>query len=590
MSEIPLMLTDKHKQALQDRAISAEFALASGIRSLMDNESRRLGFESSLTLDERKHGLQGIGIPFAGSNGDGTTWRLRPDNIIVINGKPAKYLSRKGDRPRPFYPHTTVPEYKPDSSVEVIVTESELKAVAIAESMQRRNLKVAVIGIQGINGGWIRPRKVVEKPDGTREAVKDGPPQLISELLEWNWRERTVLLANDSDVASTKHAEAYQKCRTSGAIGAEATFAHLLRRQGAAVWIVELPNELDGSKNGADDFLARYGDEAFEERLRKAVNERDIQVLLCRALICMASEALKPQPEINWIIRGMYQPGTVNADVGDAGTLKTYKNIDMCVCIALGKPWLGISTRRERVLIVDEESGPKRLPMRIGDTMRGHGAPADLSLGYVSLLGLNLRIARDLDRLRALIDSFEAGFVLIDSWAAIVAGADENAVAEMQPILTSLRRIAERTKCAIQLIHHANRSGAYRGTTAFKAALDLMMLYERRPGNQLLITCEKARDAAVEPISAVAHFELGRFYLTPLVTNIKESLSASQAYVLGFLELRDHATIGEIMDAAEICSPEAARKAVYDLAKKNLIKRTDQGGRGESASYSVVKF
>jgi hypothetical protein len=69
MTEIPKMLTESHKQVLRDRGISPEYALASGICSLADNEARDLGFETSLPLDQRKHGLQGIGIQFDGSNG-----------------------------------------------------------------------------------------------------------------------------------------------------------------------------------------------------------------------------------------------------------------------------------------------------------------------------------------------------------------------------------------------------------------------------------------------------------------------------------------------------------------------------------------
>ena len=188
-----------------------------------------------------------------------------------------------------------------------------------------------------------------------------------------------------------------------------------------------------------------------------------------------------------------------------------------------------------------------------------------------------------------MIEAHEAGFVLIDSWAAVIAGADENAVSEIQPVLISLRRIAERTGCAIQLIHHTNRNGGYRGTTAFKAALDLMMLSERQPGNVLVYTCQKSRDADVEMFSAKAHFELGKFYLTPISTSFESPLSPSESFVLSFLKARTSATVKEITDSADTCSPEAARGAIYSLARKGILSRVNVGGQGKEAAYEVVK-
>lgn len=583
------MLSSRHQEEFRKRAITPEFALADGYRTIADNEARSMGFESSLPLDQRKQGLQGILIQTGGSCGN-TIPRLKPDNRILIDGKLAKYLSRKGDPARIFEPHTNCSEYKTDTSIDVIFAESPFKASAIAANIiPALNRPLAIIGLQGINTGWLSPKAVIETPNGAHEKRKSGPPRLNPDLKDWLFRGRRALICFDSDVASLKHAEAFAKCRTAGAIGAEATLAKLLHAEGADVRIIELPGEPDGSKNGPDDFIARHGAGAFIERMRRSVRSREIEVLLARALIRPASTALAPQPEIDWIIQGIIQPGTLNADVGDAGTLKTYANIDKCVCVAMGSDWLNHCTRRTRVLIVDEESGYLRLERRIGDTMRGHNAPADIPLGYVSLLGLNLRVSKDVDRLRALIEAHEAGFVLIDSWAAVVAGADENTVAEIQPVLISLRRIAERTQCAIQLIHHTNRSGGYRGTTAFKAALDLMILSERRPDNVLVYTCQKSRDADVEMFSAKAHFDLGKFYLTSISMPVKLSLSPSESFVLSFLKAKIGATVKEITDGANTCSPETARGAIYSLARKGTIRRVNVGGQGKEATYEVVK-
>jgi hypothetical protein len=51
---------------------------------------------------------------------------------------------------------------------------------------------------------------------------------------------------------------------------AEARLVNLLEREGAEVYCVRLPDEPDGSKNGLDDYLVRYGADALAERLQAA--------------------------------------------------------------------------------------------------------------------------------------------------------------------------------------------------------------------------------------------------------------------------------------------------------------------------------
>src|SRR5687767_11823807 len=69
---------------------------------------------------------------------------------------------------------------------------------------------------------------------------------------------------------------------------------------------------------------------------------------------------------------GLITKGSVNLLVGDPGSGKTWAAIDLAVCVAMGKKWLDLATKQTAVLIVDEESGPRRLQRRIFETLNGH--------------------------------------------------------------------------------------------------------------------------------------------------------------------------------------------------------------------------
>ncbi len=67
--------------------------------------------------------------------------------------------------------------------------------------------------------------------------------------------------------------------------------------------------------------------------------------------------------------------------------------------------------------------------------------------------------------IRAIRD-VDAKLVIIDALADVMAGGDENSVKDTQPVFMQLRKIAEETGAAILVIHHVNKMGDYRGSTA----------------------------------------------------------------------------------------------------------------------------
>lgn len=108
---------------------------------------------------------------------------------------------------------------------------------------------------------------------------------------------------------------------------------------------------------------------------------------------------------------------------------------------------------------------------RLGDVMRGHDAPAELPLAYTCLEGFNFGDEADAQRLSRIIEEVGAQLVIIDALVDVMLGRDENLVKDVQPVLYNLRKVAQDRQCAIVLIHHANRGGSYRCSSALKGAV-----------------------------------------------------------------------------------------------------------------------
>lgn len=157
----------------------------------------------------------------------------------------------------------------------------------------------------------------------------------------------------------------------------------------------------------------------------------------------------------------------------------------------------------------------------------------------------------------------------------------------------ALRKIAEETRAAIALIHHSNRGGSYRGSSAISGAVDLMLKVESKPESSIVeMSTEKVRD--VEPFDLNAHI---RFSDLPFRVHLSKAdpvdkppkLSAGEEYVLRYLRENGASTVAEIKDHADSCAPTTARKGVYSLVQKGMLQRVDEGGAGEDATYDLVQ-
>ena len=185
--------------------------------------------------------LAGWVVPYMDFNGkpythDGKIFcRLKPDAGQLTGDKPAKYLSAKGSGCRPYFsPFLEANHIK--EVRDVIITEGEKKTDCLTLH------GFPTIGIAGV--------------DCWRDRRSDG---MLPELEQIKWRGRNVFIVFDSDVV--------QKDSVKRALKALST---VLTDKGAYVRVATLPTDINGTKNGADDFLVKYGKKALEHLLRIA--------------------------------------------------------------------------------------------------------------------------------------------------------------------------------------------------------------------------------------------------------------------------------------------------------------------------------
>lgn len=312
-----------------------------------------------------------------------------------------------------------------------------------------------------------------------------------------------------------------------------------------------------------------------------------------------AVDALGPEEPIDWLVDDFIELGSVVIFSGAGGTGKTYAAIDLAVCVAIENHWLDFTVHKTKVLIIDEQSGKKRLKRRLGRVLRGHLVDkSPLQRGDIQYTCLSLVDLRDdyeyLGLSKQIKDIQGVGLVIIDALIDISRGAEENSATEMQPVLQHLRIVAEDTGAAILVIHHTNKLKKSRGSTVINDCVDLAILVDKNKSSSIIeFETDKVRDIAEMKFAAVLNYnDVGQTWLSPTDSQKREQkLTDSQQWVMDYLQAHGASKVADItQDPGSWSTPSTAKKAIAQLVRMGLIYRVNPDALlGTDAIYDIVR-
>ena len=299
-------------------------------------------------------------------------------------------------------------------------------------------------------------------------------------------------------------------------------------------------------------------------------------------------DILKPFPPINTVIDDFIDEGTVNMLFGESGDGKSYVMMWASVCIASGIPFLGKGVKEGPVLYIDEESNESLFKTRMRKVLAGSGNNQTIPFFFTSLNGIDFSNKSDRQELEKYVT--DGGFVLVivDALMDIMPGKDENAVKDVLPAFQFARHLASKTNCSFIFLHHTNRNGGYRGSSAIKGALDNMISIKKE-GNFITFSLEKHRDSSEKELTGEMVFQDDSFELR---TGKQIAFGPTEGLVIEHLAKEGDSSVSEIEKGTsntEGIKLSAVRAAVNRLVSKSFVFRTDNGGNGVVARYYLTK-
>jgi len=175
-----------------------------------------------------------------------------------------------------------------------------------------------------------------------------------------------------------------------------------------------------------------------------------------------------------WIIKGVIPKAELVVVYGESGSGKSFFVTDFACAVARGETWRGHRVAQGNVVYVAAEgAGGMR------NRMRAYSVQHDVNLSGMGF-GIiadapNFMQVADIKDVIASIRTFgRASLVVVDTFAQVMAGSNENAGEDVGKALAHCRQIHKHTGATVVLIHHAGKdaSKGARGWSGLRAAAD----------------------------------------------------------------------------------------------------------------------
>ena len=211
------------------------------------------------------------------------------------------------------------------------------------------------------------------------------------------------------------------------------------------------------------------------------------------------AHTLAIQPvERRWLIEDLWAAEAVGIVGGEPKCGKSFLALDLAVAVASGTPCLRRfrPAQTGRVLLFAAEDALHVVRARLAGIALAAGVALEtLDIKVITAPTLRLDLAEDQRRLRETVAALRPTLLVLDPFVRLHR-IDENAAAEVAPVLAYLRELERHFHTAVLLVHHARKGAAHaRAGQALRGSPELHAwgdsnLYLRRHGDTLCLAIE----------------------------------------------------------------------------------------------------
>lgn len=203
--------------------------------------------------------------------------------------------------------------------------------------------------------------------------------------------------------------------------------------------------------------------------------------------------AARPAP--NWIIKGVLPRAELGVLYGASGSGKSFIALDLALAVAQGKNWRGRKTKQGRVVyIVAEGSGGMASRLK---AYADYNFIEDVDNFALLAAAPDFLQKDDMKEVaKALRAVGGADLIVVDTFAQVTPGANENSGEDMSKALGNAKVLNKATGALILFVHHSGKdqSRGARGWSGIRAAADVELEVVRHETGARVLRTSKMKD------------------------------------------------------------------------------------------------
>lgn len=291
--------------------------------------------------------------------------------------------------------------------------------------------------------------------------------------------------------------------------------------------------------------------------------------------VFVGAQHVKAQKPPRALIEGVLFENTGAELCGGQATFKSFVALSIAEAVASGADWHGRRTRKTPACYITGEGSAA-----IGQRIRAEEIHTGRSCEVQFLLeAVQLHRPEEVEALLLAIAQLpeKPGLIVVDTLARCFVGGDENSARDAGLFVAGVDRIRAATGATVLILHHINKSGDTRGSTAFAGAFDTM-IEAKRENTIVSLKCLKQKDApdfeAITLARRVVELDVEGEDGQPLTSLVFETTDAPEPTET---PSKGDATRGKVLDVLrELCEqmPEGAPGQRFQVeAEARGIKR-----------------
>jgi hypothetical protein len=205
-------------------------------------------------------------------------------------------------------------------------------------------------------------------------------------------------------------------------------------------------------------------------------------------------------PPPKWIVEGFIPAGDLCFLYGPSEAGKSFVALDLAQHVAAGIPWFGAAVAAGAVLYCLGEGVGHLAPRLAAWDAAYPQHPIAPGRFRVATRTPRLLEQPDVEQAIALLAGMDPRPVLlvIDTLARALLGGEENSARDVGLAIEALDRVRREAAIGILVLHHTgkDRAAGERGSSAIRAAADVMLRLDPHGEGKITLACDKARDSA----------------------------------------------------------------------------------------------